>query len=134
MLDETQNAAEVMPEIADITYWRVGGDHNQRNTESILVVALEQRSNRWRLVIVPAAPVIPSDNDSGVVPINFPVRTRWVVANGIDNGCHPIRSTDVVGTSGVIGILAGWDNPADRPEITTPDVGQHIRRPEVDMV
>src|SRR5262245_52400401 len=134
MLDETQNAAEVMPEIADKTWWRVGGDHNQRNTESILVVALEQRPNSWRLMIVPAAPVIPSDNESGVVPINFTVRTGWLVANGINNGCHPIRSTGVVGTSSVIGILAGRDNPADRSEITTSDVGQHIRRPEVHMV
>ena len=55
MFDETQNAAEVIPEIADKTCRGVGGDDNQRNAESILVVALGQRQNDWRLVIVPAA-------------------------------------------------------------------------------
>jgi len=61
MLDETQNAAEVIPEIADITCRRVSGDDNQRNAESILVVALGPRQNGWCLVIVPTAPIIPSD-------------------------------------------------------------------------
>src|SRR6267378_7140868 len=131
MLDETQNAAEVMPEIADISCRRVGGDNNQWNAESILVVAFVQRQNGWWLVIVPAAPIIPGDKDSGVVPINFTVGTRWVVANGIDNGCHPSRSTGIVGISGVIGILPGRNNPAHRSEITVPDVGEHIRRPEI---
>ena len=134
MLDETQNAAEVMPEIADISCRRVGGDNNQRNAESILVVALGQRQNGWWLVIVPAAPIIPSDKDRSIAPINFTVGTGWVVANGIDNGCHPSRSTGIVGISGVIGILPGRNNPAHRSEITVPDVGQHIRRLEIHMV
>src|SRR4029077_15988809 len=134
MLDETQNAAEVMPEIVDVTCRRVGGDDKQRNAESILVVAFVQRQNGWWLVIVPAAPVIPGDKDKGVAPINFTVGTGWVVANGIDNGCHPIRSAGVVGTSGVIGILPGRNNPAHRSEITAPDVGQHIRRSEIHIV
>src|SRR6267378_6063761 len=134
MLDETQNAAEVIPEIADKTCRRVGGDDNQRNAESILVVALGQRQNDWWLVIVPAAPIIPGDKDRSIAPINFTVGTGWVVSNGIDNGCHPGRSTGIVGISGVIGILPGRNNPAYRWEITAPDVGQHIRRPEIHMV
>src|SRR4026207_1469622 len=133
MLDETQNAAEVMPEIADITYRRVGGDDNQWNAESILVVAFVQRQNgRW-LVIVPAAPAIPRDKDSGNVPINFPGWKRWGGANGIDKGCHPSRSAGVVRTSGVIGILPGRNNPAHCSKITVADVGQPIRRPELNM-
>src|SRR5262245_49796543 len=134
MLDETQYAAEVMPEIVDITCRCVGGDDNQRNAESILVVALAQRPNGWWLVIVPAAPIIPGDKDSGILPINFTIGTGWVVANGIDNGCHPSRSTGIVGISGVIGILSGRNNPAQRWEITAPDIGQHIRRPKIRMV
>src|ERR1700730_4636987 len=134
MLDETQNAAEVMPEIVDITCWRVGGDDNQWNAESILVVAFLQRQNGWWLVIVPAAPIIPSDNDRSIVPIYFTVGAGWVVANRIDNGCHPGRSTGIVGISGVIGILPGRNDPAHRPKITVPDVGQHIRRMEIHIV
>src|SRR5262249_10951076 len=73
VIDETQNAAEVMPEIVDIGCRREGGDDKQRNAESILVVALRQRQNGWWLVIVPAAPIVPGDKDSGIVPINFTV-------------------------------------------------------------
>ena len=134
MFDETQNAAEVMPEIVDIVCWRVGGDDNQRNAESILIVALGQRQNGWRLVIVPAAPIIPSNKDHSILPINFTVGTGWVVANGIDNGCHPGRSTGIVGISGVIGILPARNNPAQRSEITVADVGQHIPRVEIHIV
>jgi hypothetical protein len=134
MLDEAQDAAEVIPEIADITCRRVGGDDNQRNAESILVVALGQRQNDWWLVIVPAAPIIPGDKDRSIAPINFTVGTRGLVANGIDNGCHPSRSTGIVGIPGVIGILPGRNNPAQRSEITVANVGQHIRRSEIHMV
>src|SRR5262249_10651925 len=102
--------------------------------ESMLVVALRQRQNGWWLVIVPAAPIVPSDKDSGIVPINLTVGTGWVVTNSIDNGCHPSRSTGVVGISGVIGILPGRNNPAHRPEITAGDVGQHIRGSEIHVV
>src|SRR4029079_8143848 len=59
ILDETQNAAEVIPKIADKTCRRVGGDDDQRNAESILVVALGQRQNDWWILLVHTDPLIP---------------------------------------------------------------------------
>ena len=82
MFDEPQDTAKVMPDVVYMSYRRVSGNHQQRNADPVLVVALGQRQNGRLLMIVPTAPVVPRDEDGCVVPIDFivgasPDSFRW---------------------------------------------------------
>ena len=79
-LDEPDHAAEVLRRIADKPGGRVGGHHDQRHTESHLVAALWVRFDPWGFMIVPAAPIVPSDDDGRAVPIRAAIGVlAWAV-------------------------------------------------------
>src|SRR5215471_21632766 len=69
VLDESQNAAEVMPVVVYIALWRVCGNGEQRHAEPVLVRAWRAVDNGRRLVIVPASPVIPGNEYGRIIPI-----------------------------------------------------------------
>src|ERR1700722_5657456 len=73
--NHAQHAAEVVLSIADETSRRIRRNHQQRNSKSILVIALAARRsarqlrNKWRRLIVrPSAPIVPRDYDGRVLP------------------------------------------------------------------
>ena len=57
----------------------VGGDYEERDTEA----EAHAVDLRGRDVIVPAAPVVPGDEDGGGVP-------EWAGADGVDDGGDPV--------------------------------------------
>jgi hypothetical protein len=105
MLDEPQNRTKIMPKIVHVACRCIGGHDNQWNTESVLIVALHTVQDRRLLMIVPASPIIPSDDDRGVLPIAERLSIDGVgagaVADGVDNGSHPRGSATIVVASHV---------------------------------
>src|SRR5271157_169718 len=70
-------------------------------------------------VIIPASPIVPSDDDGGVRPI-------LAIANGIDNRGYPGGSAAVVAL-GVIGLGAVGDHPTHLRKLAVGDVHQDLR-------
>src|SRR5262249_27315123 len=131
-LNKPQNAAEIVADIADKARGRISGDDKQRDAKAILVVALVTRQNRRRLVVVPAAPIIPCDEYGSIVPVTHSVAVI-IVPDGIDNGCDPRRPASVAPTR-VIRILGRGNDPADGTKLAVGDILQDIGRPKVDIV
>ena len=92
-LNEPRHAAEVLRQIADSLGGRVGGHYDQGHTESHLVTPIRVRSDRRGFMVVPAAPIVPGDNDRGVVPIRYLFAVNGVCAcalsDRVDDGRHP---------------------------------------------
>ena len=100
---EMQNAAELVLHVRNVTRLHdVGRDEQQRNAEAQLVVVAPV----WHDVVEEAAPVVPSDDDGGRIP----VRT---LPNGVHDGCHP-RGAAGVAVAGVVAVLAVRRHPGDR--------------------
>src|SRR5580704_3567863 len=131
MLNEAQNRTKIMPVIVHVACIRIGGDDNQWNTESVLIVALHTVQDRRLLVIVPASPVIPSDDDRGVLPIGERLSLHGVgagaVADGVDNGSHPGGSAAIV-AAGVVGVRRRRSDPSQIVEIAISKIGQYLRK------
>src|SRR5438046_8163973 len=69
MLHETDDTAEVMAVVIDVTGRSKSGNHNQRHAKTKLVPPLRRSQDGRRLMIIPASPVVPGNEDSGSVPI-----------------------------------------------------------------
>src|SRR5208337_3377887 len=70
-------------------------------------------------MIVPASPIVPSDDNGGVCPI-------LAIANFVDNGGYPGGSAAVV-ARGVIGLGAVGDDPSHLRKLAVGDVLQDLR-------
>lgn len=68
VFDKPEDAPEVRADIADVSRRSVGGDHQQRNAKAVLVVPLRLGQDGWGLMVVPTSPIIPCDQDGGVLP------------------------------------------------------------------
>src|SRR5258707_12073654 len=73
VLSELQYAAEIMLRVRNVLRLDVGRDHDQRHPETIYIAASPGRAIHLHLgrrnVVVPASPVVPGDENRGVVPI-----------------------------------------------------------------
>src|SRR4029077_2642983 len=121
-----------MPPVIDHLHRSVGRHRDQGDTEAVLVAALGISQDRGRLVVIPSAPVIPGDEDGGLVArgVGAPVVTlvaalRPTISDGIYDRRHPCWAAASV-TAGVVRVLAGWSDPGDRLQATAGDGGQRI--------
>jgi len=71
-------------------------------------------------MVVPAAPIIPSDDDRCIGPVR-------AVANRVHDRSNPRRSAGACGDACMVRILPGGDNPAHRGEGTVGDVVEYRR-------
>ena len=73
LFNKFENATEIMVCVRDISRSRVGRDDDQRHAEAVYVTATPLCAVRENLggrnVIIPAAPIIPRDENRGVRPI-----------------------------------------------------------------
>jgi hypothetical protein len=69
VLEESQNGAKIVAIVVDISLRSVGRDKDKRNAETILVLVQPRLQNSRRFVVVPAAPIVPRDDNGGVVPV-----------------------------------------------------------------
>lgn len=95
VLDESQDATEIVALIIDVRRRGVRGNEDERNAKAVLVVALRLWQNGWRLVIVPTTPVIPQDKDGSVIPISLSIRTLRIIAQRVHDRCHPSWTASV---------------------------------------
>src|SRR6516164_5838162 len=122
-LDEPQDATEVMGLLViDVVAGRESRDNDQRYAKTILVIALLAIQNGRGLVVVPATPIVPANQDSSVGPITVPSLTRCIVPDGINNGSHPGRPANRIRIPRVIGILSDRNHPAYLSKVTGADV------------
>ncbi len=133
LFDEAQDSAEVQPVVVHVSRWGVSRDDDKRNPKAILVVALDSRQDSRRFVIVPAAPIVPCNDDCSVVPVNLTVAALRIVSHGVDNRCHPGRTAASVG-SRVIGILAVWHHPTNLGQVAGGDVVKYLRRSDKNLI
>src|SRR5208283_5704129 len=109
---------------------RVGRYHQQRDAETVLVVAFRLRQNSGLLVVVPAAPIVPRDEDGGVLPVSAVIVAGGTGADGVDDRRHPRGAAAVVGIR-VVRVHSGGNHPAHRTEITIANVLEHIGRRKI---
>src|ERR1700722_6403814 len=84
-LNKFQDAAEIVGHVRDVSLFRVRGYDNEGNAKTIFVGIVDGRSD----MIVPTAPVVPSNDDGGIRPIG-------AGANGVDDRCYPRRAGALV--------------------------------------
>jgi len=123
LFNKAQDTAEIKMVVVDVARFCVGGNDDERNAEAILIIAEWLRQNRWRLMVVPAAPIVPSNQDRSVVPIFLSVRACRVIANRVDYRCDPVRSSAGV-RLGMIGVLAIGNDPAHLRQLASRDIRQ----------
>ena len=76
-LDEPQDATKVMGLLViDVVPRRESRDDDQRYAKTILVIALLAIQDGWGFVVVPAAPIVPANQDGSVGPITLPILAR----------------------------------------------------------
>src|SRR5271166_5011898 len=76
-------------------------------------------------MVVPASPIVPGDQDDGIVPIKLPIRALRLGPDGVDDGGDPGRPR-TVSLSGVVGLETGGYNPAHLFEIALADIGENV--------
>ena len=59
--DESQDAAEIVGDVRDVARLRIRRYHDQGHTKAELIGVVDG----WSKVVVPAAPVVPGDENSG---------------------------------------------------------------------
>ncbi len=107
LLDELENASKIMIGIVDVPGPSVGGHYHQRNAEPIdissaPVVALADAVGRD--MVVPDTPIVPGDEDSGVLPVDFAGFVAGVVAaDGVHDGSDP-RWSAAIGAASMVGL------------------------------
>src|SRR6516164_2051866 len=84
-LDRFHDAAKVVVAVAYVADFRtVGRHHQQRYAKAELIVLLVHIPlEYWRYVIVPAAPVVPGNEDRGVFPVAGAAIAILIVADCI---------------------------------------------------
>ena len=135
-LDKPQNAAEVVAKVVDISERCVRRNDNQGDAKPILVVALPligHRQERGRLVVKPAPPIVPSEEDGSVFPVPGAVVAALTRADGIDNRSDPGRPAGVV-ASGMIGVLPGRNYPTHVRKLAVSNVRQDVGGRKVDVI
>ena len=111
--DVGEEAAGLVGDVGDVAGFGVGGDDEEWDAEAEAhVVDLGGRD-----VIVPAAPVVPGDEDGGGVP-------EGAVADGVDYGGDPVGAFGE--RAGVVGVIEGGDDPGDLGELALGDVGEDV--------
>src|SRR4029077_8158345 len=88
LLDEPEDAAEVIPKVVNVSLRSVGRDYQQRYPEAVLIVALALLRHRQQsrgLVIIPTSPVVPGNNDCRVLPISQHIAIYGVGALALAN-------------------------------------------------
>src|SRR6516225_10479831 len=108
--------------VINVVAGRESRDNDQRYAKTVLVIALLAIQNGWSFVVVPAAPIVPANQDSSVGPITLPILTRCIVPDGINNGGHPGRPANCIRTPRMIGILSDRNHPAHLSKVTGADV------------
>ena len=78
-------------------------------------------------VVVPAAPIVPGDEDGGICPV-------WTVADRVDDGGYPGWSPGCTGISWMVGVKPCGDHPAHLREVMATDIGQNLGFVEDDIV
>src|SRR6516164_7510468 len=121
-LDEPQDAAEVMGLVIDVVPGRESRDSDQGYAKTILVIALNAVQDGRAFMVVPATPIVPGNQDGSVGPITFPVLTRRIVPDGINNGGHPGWPAIIIRNPRVIGILSNRNHPAHLSKLAGVDV------------
>src|ERR1700722_15793795 len=119
LFDELQNAAELVLRVRyvagaeTVSDARVGGndDAGHANAEPAKIEL------RWRHIVVPAAPVVPKNDDRRRVPVR-------AAADRIDDRGHP-RGTGVVAAARMIRVLPIRRHPRDVGEPAALDVAQN---------
>src|SRR5580704_5795196 len=91
LFNELQNAAEVVSDVRYISLPGKGRHHDQRHPKTVLVRVDNIRGD----VVIPASPIVPSDDDNGVVPV-------LALADGINNRRNPGRSQTCIARDGPI--------------------------------
>src|SRR5207302_9806021 len=76
-------------------------------------------------MIVPATPIVPRDQDHGVIPIELSVRALRLRADGIDDRGHP-RWPRPIRLSGMIGLEAKRNDPVHLFKVALADVGENV--------
>src|SRR5271165_2128097 len=88
-----------------------------------------------RLVVIPASPIVPRNEDGRAVPKAAPIGIlARTFPNGVDNRSYPGRTASKAGISGVVGILSSGNHPGHVRELASADVPQHIRGVENDII
>src|ERR1017187_9522816 len=120
-LSELQHTAEVMGVVADVSSGCVCRNYNQRHTKAVHVARTPsvRQWRGWCYVVVPTAPVIPSNKDSRVLPI-----PTLGVAHGIHNGCNP-RWPAACADVTVVGVLTSRVHPRYVSEFAGSNISQH---------
>lgn len=104
-LNRLQDAAKIAVLVADVTRLRrISRNHEQRHPEASLIVLLAPAffKDGWNMV-VPAAPIVPRNEDGGVFPIAGAVVAVGIVADGIHDRRYPRGALPAV--DGMIRIL-----------------------------
>jgi hypothetical protein len=84
--DKFKDTAEIVSDVRNVGVLCVRGHHDKWDSKTILV---RIQNRRRRDVVVPAAPIVPGNNDRGMGRIG-------TVTDGVDYGCDPRRSGAVV--------------------------------------
>ena len=110
-LNEPDDAAEVLRRIADKPVGRVAGHHDQRHTEFPLVATLSVSFDRRAFMIVPAAPIVPSDN--------IAVRPQYALPSRFLHGLVPTALTGrrISDVQAVVRVECVRDHPGDAAQI-----------------
>src|SRR5438477_1027514 len=76
-------------------------------------------------MVVPAAPVVPGDDDGRILPIGLATVVALRCPDRVDDRCHPLR-TQVAGRMGMIRILTVRDHPVQTLKVAALDVPQDL--------
>src|SRR5579872_436313 len=85
LFDHLENTSEIVHHMRNVGWLGVRRDDNQGYTEAVFIGVQDRRGN----VIVPTSPVIPGDEDGGILPIR-------TTADSIYDGRYPRRTRAVV--------------------------------------
>ena len=124
LLQKPQNAAEIVVNVRDVAWFRIGRDHNQRHSETIDIAGSPAGAIidhlRWRHMVIPSTPVVPSHDDGGIRPIG-------TVADGIHDVGYPGGSARGDRIPCMIGILARRNHPTYCWQLAIGYVGENRR-------
>src|SRR6267378_1888039 len=102
----------------------IGRDHDERHAKTIDVARSPTGAViddlRRRNMVVPATPIVPSDDDGSIRPIG-------TATDGIYDGSDPGRPT-CREASGMVRVLTGRDDPAHSWKLVVGNVGEDLFR------
>src|SRR5580704_17292066 len=131
--DEPERATEIEPLVVHVGGWRIGGNNDKRNPKAVLIIAQWSRQDGRRFMVIPAAPVVPCNQNRSIGPIPRAAIASGGRPDGIDDRGHPRRASSwpTFGTARVIGVGKDGSDPAHIGQFAGLDVGQHVSRVQI---